>query len=59
MSEKCQKRSRSAQHPLPTQAGKIGAGGCGIVTPVCTAVFGCTDVAKYTEEDAHAALLGS
>ena len=29
-----QKRLRSAQHPLPTQAGKIGAWGCGIVTPL-------------------------
>jgi hypothetical protein len=31
-----QKRSRSGQPPLPTQAGKIGAWGCGIVTPLCT-----------------------
>jgi hypothetical protein len=50
-------QSRSAEHPLPTQAGKIGAWGCGIITEL--AILGCTDVAKYTEEDSHAALLGS
>jgi hypothetical protein len=32
-------QSRSAQHPLLTQAGKIGAWGCGIITPLRTCDF--------------------
>ena len=43
----------------PLESEQLVRGGCGIVTPVCTCNFGCTDVAKYTEEDAHAALVGS